>query len=53
MNNLMTLVKMQLKEKMNFKRIEISKSAAFNFTLSALVVFIKFALVVVLCGAFI
>lgn len=52
MNNLMTLVKMQLKEKISFKRIEISKSAAFNFSLSAMLVIVKFALVVVLCGAF-
>ena len=44
---------MQLKEKINFKRVEISKSAVFNYFLSALLVFIKFALVVVLCGAFV
>ncbi len=53
MNNLITLVKMQLKEKLNFKRVEVSKSYVFNLILSALLVLVKFALVVVLCGAFI
>ena len=53
MNNLITLVKMQLKEKLDFKYVAISKSAVFNFIVSALLVILKFAMVVVLCGAFI
>lgn len=44
---------MQLQEKLNFKRIEISKHAAFNFILNALVGLLKFAFVTVLCYAFI
>ena len=51
MNTLITLVKMQLKEKLDFKRIEVSKSSAFNIILSTLLVILKFAMVVALCGA--
>ena len=53
MNTLLTLVKMQLKEKVNFKRTKISKSAIFNFSVNALVAILKFAFVVVVCYAFI
>ena len=53
MNNLITLVKMQLQEKLNFKRIEISKSSIFNFALIALVGVLKFAFVIFICLAFI
>lgn len=53
MRTLTTLVKMQLQEKLNFKRIEISKSAVFNFILSLLVSVIKFAFVVAICYVFI
>ena len=51
MNTLITLVKMQLKEKLDFKHLEVSKSSAFNIILSTLLVILKFAMVVVLCGA--
>lgn len=44
---------MQLQEKLNFKRIEISKHALFNYILSALVAILKFAFVVALCYVFI
>ena len=53
MNVLTTLVKMQLQEKLNFKRIDISKHAVFNYILGALVALIKFAFITVLCYAFI
>ena len=53
MSTLFTLVKMQLQEKLNFKRIEISKSSVFNFVLSALVAILKFAFVVAICFVFI
>ena len=44
---------MQLQEKLNFRRIEISKHAVFNYILNALVALLKFAFVTVLCYAFI
>jgi len=44
---------MQLQEKLNFKRIDISKHAVFNYILNALVALLKFAFVTVLCYAFI
>ncbi len=53
MSTLVTLVKMQLQEKLNFKRVKISKSAVFNLSLSALVAVLKFAFVVAVCYAFI
>ena len=53
MSTLLTLVKMQLKEKLNFKRTKISKSAAFNLTVNALVAILKFAFVVAICYALI
>lgn len=53
MNTLLTLVKMQLKEKLNFKRTKVSKSAVFNFTINALVAILKFVFVVAICYAFI
>ena len=53
MNNLITLVKMQLKEKLDFKHVGISKSSAFNLIVTTLLIILKFAMVVVLCGAFI
>ena len=53
MSTLLTLVKMQLKEKLNFKPAKISKSSAFNFTVNALIATIKFAFVVAICYAFI
>lgn len=53
MNTLFTLVKMQLHEKLTFKRIEISKSSVFNFVINAIIAVLKFAFVVALCYAFI
>ena len=53
MNTLFTLVKMQLHEKISFKRIEISKNSAFNFIINVLLTFLKFAFVVALCYVFI
>ena len=53
MDNLMTLVKMQLKEKLASKRTEKHGSKSFNVLLSVFVAVLKFALVTVLCGAFI
>ena len=53
MSTLLTLVKMQLQEKLNFKRIEVSKSAVFNYLLGALVALLKFAFVVAICYVFI
>ena len=44
---------MQLQEKLNFRRIEISKHAVFNYILNALVALLKFAFVTVLCYVFI
>ena len=53
MSTLLTLVKMQLKEKLNFKRTKISKSSVFNFSINALAAILKFAFVVAICYAFI
>ena len=53
MDNLITLVKMQLKEKLGSKRMERNGSKSFNLLLSVFVAILKFALVTVLCGAFI
>lgn len=53
MNTLSTLVKMQLQEKLNFRRLEVSKSSVFNFILIALVELLKFLFVVAVCYAFI
>ncbi len=53
MKNFMTLVKMQLKEQLNFKRLEVDNVSKFNILLSILGAVLKFALVTVLCAAFI
>lgn len=45
MKNLVTLVKMQLKEKLNFKRIEVEGVSAFNIIVSVVSAILKFALV--------
>ena len=52
MKNLLILVKMQLKEQLNFKRFEIEKVNLFHILLSIVGTVLKFALVTVLCGAF-
>ena len=53
MENLITLVKMQLKEKLGAKRVEKHGSKSFNILLSVFTAILKFAMVTVLCGAFI
>lgn len=53
MDNLITLVKMQLKEKLASKRTEKHGSKSFNLLLSVFVAILKFAMVTLLCGAFI
>ena len=53
MYNLITLVKMQLKEKLASKRTEKNGSKSFNILLSVFVAVLKFAMVSLLCGAFI
>ena len=45
MNNLLTLVKMQLKEKLNFKRLEIEGVSLFHIAVSILAYILKFAVV--------
>ena len=52
MKNLMILVKMQLKEQFNFKRLEVDSVSKFQIIVSALASILKFALVTVLCAAF-
>lgn len=53
MEKLLTLVKMQLKEKLGAKRAEKHGSKAFNVLLSVFAAVLKFALVTALCYAFI
>lgn len=52
MKNLVILVKMQLKEQLNFKRLDVKSMNWFKILLSILFAILKFALVVVLCSAF-
>ena len=52
MKNLMILVKMQLKERLNFKRLDVENVSVFHIVVSILAAIIKFALVFVLCAAF-
>ncbi len=52
MKNLMILVKMQLKEQFNFTRLDIKNVNLFQVLVSFLSVILKFALVTVLCVAF-
>ena len=52
MKNLVILIKMQLKEQLNFKRLDVENVSKFNIVLSILGAILKFALVTVLCGAF-
>ena len=46
MKNLITLVKMQLKEKLNFKRLKVEGVSAFNVLVSTVGAVLKFALIV-------
>lgn len=52
MKNLVILVKMQLKEQLNFKRLDIKNVNLFHIVFSTLLTVLKFALVTVLCIAF-
>ena len=52
MKNLIILVKMQVKEQMNFKRMELDGISPFKIFLSVLVALLKFAFVAALCFAF-
>ena len=52
MKNLIILVKMQVKEQMNFKRLSLDGISPFKIFLSVLVALLKFALVTALCVAF-
>ena len=53
MKNLMILVKMQLKERLNFKRLNLKDVKIFSILLSVLAAVLKFALVAALCGVII
>ena len=50
--NLVTLVKMQLKEQLNFKRLKVENVGVFSIIVSILAAVLKFLLVTALCGAF-
>ena len=52
MKNLMILVKMQLKEQLNFKRLEVETVSKFQILLSILGAILKFAMVTALCVVF-
>lgn len=52
MKNLVILIKMQLKEMLNFKRLEVENVNKFHVVLSIIAAVLKFVLVTVLCGAF-
>lgn len=52
MKNLMILVKMQLKEQLNFKRLDIGNVGIFHIIASIVGAVLKFALVTALCIAF-
>ena len=52
MRNLLILVKMQLKEQLNFTRLELRHVNIFHVLFSTLGAILKFALVLVLCAAF-
>lgn len=52
MKNLVTLVKMQLKEQLNFKRLDVENVGVFHIVLSILGAVLKFLLVTALCVGF-
>ena len=52
MKNLVILVKMQLKEQLNFKRLDVKNVNMFKILLSVLTAALKFALVIALSGVF-
>ena len=52
MSSLLILIKMQLKEQLNFQRLELKGTNWFKITVSVLSAILKFALITALCGAF-
>ncbi len=52
MKNLVILVKMQLKEQFNFKRLDIKNVGIFHIAFSIFLTVLKFAMVTALCYAF-
>ena len=52
MKNLVILIKMQLKEQLNFKRLDVGNIKVFHIIASIVGAILKFALVTVLCAAF-
>ena len=52
MRNLLILVKMQLKEKLNWKRRSLKDTGVFKILFSIFITVLKFALVTVMSGAF-
>ena len=52
MKNLMILVKMQLKEQLNFKRLDVENVSVFNILVSIFGAILKFAMVTALCFVF-
>ena len=52
MSSLLILIKMQLKEQLNFQRFDLKDTNWFKIAVSALVAVAKFVLVIALCGAF-
>ncbi len=52
MKNLLILVKMQLKEQLNFKRLDVENVSVFHIIASIVGSVLKFALIVALCVAF-
>ena len=52
MSSLLILIKMQLKEQLNFQRFELTGTNWFKILVSVLGAILKFALVTALCGAF-
>ena len=52
MSSLLILIKMQLKEQLNFQRFDLKGTSWFKIIVSVLGALLKFALVTTLCGAF-
>jgi len=52
MSSLLILIKMQLKEQLNFQRFDLKGTNWFKIAVSVLVAIAKFLLVIILCGAF-
>ena len=52
MSSLLILIKMQLKEQLNFERLDLKGTNWFKIAVSILGAILKFVLITVLCGAF-